>query len=145
MKILKCFFKLLSILLVSAVALILLTWGGLHVAKFFIYPDYYAQGETVSKTPALNDGFVPQGLAYDPQTDTYIHSGYNGEKAELYLVTGDTVKAIVLLTAESEQAKGHAGGVTRAGDYLYISDNPEEGDGRPGFLRRWCLLSRNSS
>lgn len=134
MKILKCFFKLLSILLVSAVALILLTWGGLHVAKFFIYPDYYAQGETVSKTPALNDGFVPQGLAYDPQTDTYIHSGYNGEKAELYLVTGDTVKAIVLLTAESEQAKGHAGGVTRAGDYLYISDNPEEGDGRPGFL-----------
>ena len=135
MKILKWILKLICILVVSVLALVLLAWGGLHVAKFFIYPDYYANGEAVSKTPALNDGFVPQGLAYDPETDTYIHSGYNGEKAELYLVTGKEAKAIVLLTPEGEQAKGHAGGVTRAGDYLYISDNPEEGDGRVGFLR----------
>ena len=135
MKILKWILKLVCILLASVIALFLLAWGGLHVAKFIIYPDYYAEAETVSKIPALNNGFVSQGLDYDPETDTYIHSGYNGEKVELYLVTGDTVKAIVLLTPEGEQAKGHAGGVTLAGDYLYISDNPEEGDGRPGFLR----------
>ncbi len=114
----------------SILALVLLAWGGLHVAKFILYPDYYAQGETISKIPALGDGFVPQGLDYDPETDTYIHSGYNGEKAELYLVTGDTTKAIVLLTLEGEQAKGHVGGVTKAGDYLYISDNHSGGDGK---------------
>ena len=135
MKVLKAILKVLCILLASVIALVLLAWGGLHVAKFILYPDYYADGEVVSKIPALNDGFVPQGLDYDPETDTYIHSGYNGEKAELYLVTGKTTKAIVLLTSEGEQAKGHAGGVTRAGDYLYISDNHAEGDGRFGYLR----------
>ena len=135
MKILKWILKLICILLVSVIALFLLAWGGLNVAKVAIYPDYYNLGEQVSKIPALNDGFVPLGLDYDPQTDTYIHSGYNGEKIELYLVNDDTVKSIVLLTPEGEQAKGHAGGVTRAEDYLYISDNHEEGDGKVGYLR----------
>ena len=135
MKIFKVILKVLCIVLASVIALFLLAWGSLHVAKFIIYSDYYAQGEQVSKIPALNKGFVPQGLDYDPETDTYIHSGYNGEKAELYLVTGKETKAIVLLTQEGEQAKGHAGGVTRAGDYLYISDNHAEGDGKVGYLR----------
>ena len=135
MKILKVILKVLCIILASVIALVLLAWGGLHVAKFILYPDYYAQGEQVSKIPALGKGFVPQGLDYDEETDTYIHSGYNGEKAELYLVTKETAKAIVLLTPEGEQAKGHAGGVTRAGDYLYISDNHAEGDGKVGYLR----------
>ena len=135
MKILKWFLKLICILVISVLAIVLLAWGGLHVAKFVLYPDYYAQGEQVSKIPALNDGFVPQGLDYDPETDTYIHSGYNGKKAELYLVTDKETKAIVLLTPEGEQAKGHAGGVTRAGNYLYISDNHAEGDGKVGYLR----------
>lgn len=135
MKILKAILKVLCIVLASVIALVLLAWGGLHVAKFILYPDYYANGEQVSKIPALNDGFVPQGLDYDPETDTYIHSGYNGKKAELYLVTGKTTKAIVLLTPDGEQAEGHAGGVTKAGDYLYISDNHAEGDGKVGYLR----------
>ena len=135
MKILKVISKLICIILASVIALVLLAWGGLHVAKFIIYPDYYAQGEAVSKIPALNDGFVPQGLCYDPETDTYFHSGYNGENAELHLVTGDTVKTVILLTEDGKQAKGHAGGVTRAGDFLYISDNHEEGDGKLGYLR----------
>ena len=135
MKILKAIGKITCIVLASVIALFLLVWGGLHVAKFIIYPDYYAQSEQVSKIPALGKGFVPQGLDYDPETDTYIHSGYNGEKAELYLVTDDKAKTIVLLTPEGEQAKGHAGGVTRAGDYLYISDNEKEGDGKLGYLR----------
>lgn len=135
MKILKWILKLICILLASVIALFLLAWGGLHIAKLFMYPNYYTEGEVVSKIPALNDGFVPQGLDYDSQTDTYIHSGYNGEKAELYLVTGDEVKSIVLLTQEGEQAKGHAGGVTRVEDYLYISDNHAEGDGKVGYLR----------
>ena len=135
MKIFKVILKIFCIVLASVLALVLLAWGGLHVAKFIIYPDYFAQGESISKIPALDKGFVPQGLDYDPETDTYIHSGYNGEKAELYLVTGKTTKAIVLLTPDGEQAKGHAGGVTRAGDYLYISDNEKEGDGKLGYLR----------
>ena len=135
MKILKAFFKFICILLSTVLLIFVIAWGGLHIAKLFLYPDYYLQGEQVSGIPALWQGFVPQGLAYDAKNDTYIHSGYNGAKAELYLVTGKTTKAIVLLTPEGEQAKGHAGGVAVAGDYLYISDNHAEGDGKVGYLR----------
>ncbi len=135
MKILKCTLKIALILLLSVLAIFLLAWGGLHVAKRFLYPDYYKNGEAVSKIPALGDGFVPQGLDYDPDTNTYIHSGYNGKNAELYLVTDDVAKTVVLLTEDGAQATGHAGGVTLAGDYLYISDNENEGNGRMGFLR----------
>jgi hypothetical protein len=135
LNILKKILKIACIVLASLIALLLLAWGGLHVAKLFLYPDYYANGDTVSKIPALGDGFVPQGLDYDPATDTFIHSGYNGKNAELYLVTVKTEKTVVLLTEEGKQATGHAGGVTLAGDYLYISDNEKEGDGKVGFLR----------
>jgi len=135
MKIIKKIFKTLLLILITLVTIVLLAWSVLHIAKYFMYPDYYHNAEVLSPIPALNEGFVPQGLDYDPETDTYIHSGYNGKKAELYLVTGKTTKAIVLLTPEGEQAKGHAGGVTRAGDYLYISDNHAEGDGKVGYLR----------
>ena len=85
----------------------------------------------------MNDGFVPQGLDYDAETDTYIHSGYNGETncIEIYFVKGKEVKKLIPVTDSGNREKGHAGGVTRAGDYLYVCDNANEGDGRTGLLR----------
>ena len=139
MKIFKRILKLFCILLTSVLALVLLVLGGLHAARFIIYPDYYAQGEAISKIPALYQGFVPQGLSYHPQTDTYFHSGYNGENIELYLVNGDAVREIVLLTLDGVQATGHGDGVAIEGDYLYIADCTGHSEQRVGFLRVYCL------
>ena len=135
MKIVKLISKIFLIAIGALVALILLAWLSLHVAKYFMYPDYYKNRETVSNIPGLNDGFVPQGLDYDPETDTYIHSGYNGAYAELYFVTGKKTKKLIPVTEAGERELGHSGGVTRAGDYLYVCDNAKEGDGKVGFVR----------
>jgi len=135
MKIIKKIFKTLLLILITLVTIVLLAWSVLHIAKYFMYPDYYHNAEVLSPIPALNEGFVPQGLDYDPETNTYIHSGYNGKNVELYFVTDGKVKEIIPLNPDGTRATGHAGGVTRAGDYLYICDNEDEGDGRLGLLR----------
>ncbi len=135
MKAVKLISKILLIALGSVIALFLLAWLSLHVAKYFMYSDYYKQRENVSKIPGLNDGFVPQGLDYDAETDTYIHSGYNGSYIEIYFVKGKETKKLIPVTESGAREKGHAGGVTRAGDYLYVCDNANEGNGRVGLLR----------
>ena len=137
MKAVKFISKILMFLVGGVIALFLVAWLGLHVAKYFMYSDYYKDRETVSKIPGLNDGFVPQGLDYDEKTDTYIHSGYNGDDnsyTEIYFVNGKDVKKLLPVTENGERIKGHAGGVTRVGDYLYVSDNAKEKEGSYGIL-----------
>ena len=135
MKVVKLASKILLIALGSVIALFLLAWLSLHVAKYFIYSDYYKQRENVSKIPGLSDGFVPQGLDYDAETDTYIHSGYNGGYIEIYFVKGKETKKLLPINESGAREKGHAGGVAHAGDYLYVCDNANEGNGRVGLLR----------
>lgn len=135
MKAVKLISKFLLTVIGSVVGLFLLALISLHIAKYFMYSDYYKQRETVSKIPGLNEGFVPQGLDYDAETDTYIHSGYNGSYIEIYLVKGDATKKLLPVDESGNREKGHAGGVTRAGNYLYVCDNANEGNGRVGLLR----------
>lgn len=131
----KRFFKTLLLTLVTVVTALLLLWSLLNIAKYVLYPEYYRYAERVSVIPHLNDGFVPQGLCYDAETDTYIHSGYHDNQTELHLVTNERVKTVYPLNADGTHADGHAGGVARAGAYLYLCDNEREGDGTAGFLR----------
>ena len=134
MKAVKFISKIFLFLVGGVIALLLVAWLGLHVAKYFMYSDYYKDRETVSKIPGLSDGFVPQGLDYDETTDTYIHSGYNGKYTEIYFVNGKDVKKLLPVDENGNQIKGHAGGVTRVGDYLYVSDNEKEKEGKHGVL-----------
>ncbi|MBQ8415872.1 MAG: hypothetical protein IJX13_03080 [Clostridia bacterium] len=135
MRIAKRILKIVLIVLAALLALVLLIWGGLHLAKLFLYPDYYGGAAVVSPLPNIHGGFVPQGLGYDAETDTYLHSGYNGKQTELYLVNGSNTKLILpVYLGETEPAKGHGGGIAVAGDYVYVADNADEGDGRFGAV-----------
>jgi hypothetical protein len=75
MKIIKKILKTLLLILVTLVTLVLLAWSVLHIAKYFMYPDYYHNAEVLSPIPSLNEGFVPQGLDYDPETNTHVPYG----------------------------------------------------------------------
>lgn len=137
MKAVKLISKIFLFFVGGVIALFLLALIGLHIAKYFVYPDYYKNREVVSKIPSLNEGFVPQGLHYDAETDTYIHSGYNASAndcTELYFVNGKDVKKLLIVDENGERMVGHAGGVTRVGDYLYVVDNAEEKQGKLGIL-----------
>ena len=142
MKFFKIFFKTLGIILLAILALVLLAWGGLHVAKYFMYPDYYASGDAVSPIPNLNDGFVPQGLGYDAASDTYFHSGYNAKDSavEIHVVNGKESKCLYpIYYGNAAPARGHGGGIAVVGDYVYVADNAREGDGRFGELNIFRL------
>ena len=121
MQVLKQIVKWTARVLAAVLALIVLAVGGLHIAKFFIYPDYYDAREKVAAIPDLNRGFTPQGLGYGGD-GVYLMSGYFDDHTAIYLVKGNSHKKIVIKTPEGELFKGHAGGIAKAGEYVYVSD-----------------------
>lgn len=118
MKVLK---KILKIVLIIVLVLLVL-WGVANLAKFVIYPDYMQQRQNVCSIPDLNNGFIPQGITYDAESNSYIMSGYMGDGVALYVVTDSDYKEVKLLTADGKPFEGHGGGVTAVGKYVYVAD-----------------------
>ncbi len=136
MKVLKKILKAVGIVLLALLAVIVLALSVLHFAKYYIYPDYYCHSNAVSPLPSIHAGFVPQGLGYDAEGEVYLHSGYNGDAVEIYLVNkhNETKKLLPIYLGSDEPAKGHGGGIAVIGDYVYLADNAEEGDGKVGKI-----------
>ena len=118
MKVLK---KILKIVLIIVLVLLVL-WGVANLAIFVIYPDYMQQRQNVCSIPDLNNGFIPQGITYDAESNSYIMSGYMGDGVALYVVTDSDYKEVKLLTADGKPFEGHGGGVTAVGKYVYVAD-----------------------
>ena len=112
--------KILLIILASLISLVLLFWVGLWIARAIVYHDYVSNKETVSKIPALSDGFVPQGLAC-AEDDVYLHSGYNGDAMQIHLTVGKEEKEIVPVGDTGKVWEGHGGGIARTGDFVYVA------------------------
>ena len=121
MKFLKKLCALLLSILASLILLALLAWTGLMIAKFVIYNDYMTNRQKESPIPALNDGFVPQGLACT-EDELYIHSGYNGKAMEMHLVQNGEEKQILPLMPDGSPCEGHGGGVSIAEDFVYVAN-----------------------
>ena len=114
--------KILLIALISLVALLLLVWVGLWIARAIVYHDYVSHKETESKIPALSDGFVPQGLAH-AEDDVYLHSGYNGDAMEIHVTVGKEQKEIIPVDKDGKVWEGHGGGISRAGNFVYVAND----------------------
>ncbi len=136
MKAFKMILKVLGITLLTALAVVILALSVLHIAKYYIYVDYYTYRNAVSPLPGIHSGFVPQGLGYDADGKLYLHSGYNGDAVEIHLVNekNETKRLFPVYAGKDTPAKGHGGGIAVAGDYVYLADNAEEGDGKCGYI-----------
>lgn len=111
------------IAIILCLALVLL--GGLNIAKFFIYDDYYSIEETVCTNPGLNDGFVCQGIAISEENGKILVSGYMSDKSNsrIYVTDLDSNSYYVELTRNGgEKYTGHAGGIAITGNTVYISN-----------------------
>lgn len=119
--------KILVAAVAALLALVLVVWGGLWVARPIVYGDYISNKETVCRIPALNDGFVPQGLT-DIDGETYIFTGYMGDTHELaiYLANDKAEKALIPVDKSGKRYSGHGGGAARAGELLYIANESSE-------------------
>ena len=119
--------RIAGIAIASVLALVLLVYAGLWVARLIVYNDYVCNKETVCKIPALGDGFVPQGLT-DIDGETYILTGYMGETHELaiYLANDKSEKELIPVDKDGKRISGHGGGAARAGDLVYIANEAGE-------------------
>lgn len=124
MKILKKIGKILATILASILALVVLVLGGLNIAKFFIYDDYYEAETALCKNPGLNDGFVCQGIAAVDGEDLILVSGYMADKtsSRIYVTDPENSSYYVTLHCDGESYTGHAGGISVSGEWAYIAN-----------------------
>ena len=92
--------------------------------------DFFENSTPAFAIPDIGKGFIPQGIAYDKETDCFFLTGYmgNGKDSPIYAVRrsdGQTVKKVTMLTENGEKFKGHAGGVSGYGSSLYIAGSTD--------------------
>ncbi len=97
------------------------------ISSFFwgmFYPEYAKNSEKVADIPGLSTDFVPQGSTYLADEDIYICCGYmdNDEPSRLYMIKDSEEKMVLLKREDGSDYGGHAGGITAAGEYVYISN-----------------------
>ena len=122
-KALKITGKILLWFVCGLLALFLLVFGGLNLAKFGIYSDYYSNRDVVCKNPGLNDGFVHQGICVDDGSGKIVLSGYMADHtaSRLYVTDVDDNSYYVSINKDNEAFTGHFGGVAVSGDIVYIA------------------------
>lgn len=119
----KGFGKVALIVLIAIVGLLVLVLGGLNLAKFAIYKDYYSVKTDVCTNPGLSDGFVCQGIASADEKGVILVSGYMADKSasRIYVTTTDSESYYVQLKKGDKAFTGHAGGVATTGDKVYVA------------------------
>ena len=119
-KILKLIGKIVGGIAVLAIVAV----GGLNVAKFAIYSEFYGMEESLCVNPGLNDGFVCQGIAAWDYQDIIVVSGYmkDGGCSRIYMVNPDTDDEIYFnLVSNGEPFDGHCGGIAIYDDTAIIA------------------------
>lgn len=116
--------KALGIFILIVLCLALILVGGLNIAKFVIYADYYSIEENVCTNPGLNDGFVCQGICVSEENGKILVSGYMADKSRsrIYITDFESNSYYVELTRNGKDYTGHAGGIAVTGDTVYISN-----------------------
>ena len=112
--------------LIAPVAVIALC---LHLFTPLVFRDFFGNADREYLIPELGNGLVPQGYAYVPEHDVYLQCGYmtDGKSASRVYVTNakDTkdTRYIELVTADGAPYPGHMGGITAAGDFVWLANN----------------------
>ena len=115
--------KIMLIILSVLVSIVVLAWGGLNIAKLFIYSDYYSAKDNVCKNPGLSDGFVCQGICELDGKGKILVSGYMKDKdaSRIYVTDTDNNSYYVSLSKDGKSFTGHAGGIATHGDKIYVA------------------------
>ena len=123
-KTLKLIGKIVLIVLCALLAAVLLFWGGLNVAKYIIYDEYYDIEENVCQNPGLSDGFVCQGIAASEKQGVILVSGYmkDDSPSRIYVTNEKNESYYVSLAKEGKGFTGHAGGIATTGDTVYLAN-----------------------
>ena len=110
--------------LCSILALIMIAWAGLNIAKLMIYQDYYQNKTDIAAIPGLDDDFVCQGICVAEEQGKLLVCGYmtDDTNSRIYVTDENNDSYYVSLTRNGQSYKGHAGGIALSGDTLLISN-----------------------
>ena len=136
-------------------AVILVAVGGFKLYDYLGAAEFYNNSEAVFKTPGVNNSnFVPQGMTYIPEKDTFLFTGYMGKPilgklgddiaARVYVRNADgEVTFTKLLNADGTPYTDHTGGMEYFGDYVYITG--EDSHGLDVFLAEDILSGKEET
>lgn len=112
-------------IIVFIISVFVLVIGGLNVAKFAIYSDYYSVKSNVCKNPGLGDGFVCQGVCAYEDGEKFFVSGYmnDGSASRIYVTDKNDDSYYVTLSLDGKKFDAHAGGIAVHADKVYVSDS----------------------
>ncbi len=120
-------------------AVILVAVGGFKLYDYIGAAEFYNNSEAVFKTPGVSDSnFVPQGMTYNEDIDTFFFTGYMGKPilgelgddvaSRVYVRKPDgNVTFTRLLNADGTPYTDHTGGVEFFGDYVYVTGEDSHG------------------
>lgn len=105
--------------------------GGLNLAKFAIYHDYYSMEKEVAKCPGLSDNFIPQGMSVDEENNKIIVAGYMSDKTASRIYVTDTYNNVKCITLKlnGEPFLGHCGGIANENGIVYLANGDGENSG----------------
>lgn len=116
----KVVFRVLVVLFAFCVLVI----GGFNLYMRVSYASFYEQAESEFNNPGLATGFIPQDLEFVESANTWIFSGYKSDTSASPLMIRNAdgkVKAVYIEEPDGETYRGHGGGVSSAGDYIYLT------------------------
>lgn len=114
LKVLACTVIIIAILLI-----------GIRIGEKFAFASFYDNAKRELPIPAVNGGFVGQGLDYVEEEEVFITCGYSAKKGNASMVyvmkaDGTSVKC-ELKKADGSNYRGHTGGIAHYKDYCYIT------------------------
>lgn len=92
--------------------------------RFVYYRSFFCSAEAEFPLPALEDGFVPQGVEYIEDKELFLVSGYvyNSGQAEVCVVLPDGgFRAVKIGDENGNTLVCHCGGICESGGFVYIS------------------------
>jgi len=88
------------------------------------YGSFYARATKEFAILGLDEGYTPQGLCYEKESNLFLTCGYmkNGSPSRIYVVdetNSENNKYFTLKNGEEDYC-GHAGGITTNGTYVWL-------------------------
>jgi len=118
--------KIIGISVGSVVGLFLVTILALSCARNPMYKTFLKDAKEEVKIPGLDAPYSPQGLAYVPEDDAFLFTGYmtNHTSSRIYINNKDNhVGMVKMPDVEDKTFTGHVGGIAKYNDYVYVANN----------------------
>ena len=127
------------IALAILLAILLIAVGGFKLYDYVVAAEFYNNSEVVFKTPGVADSnFVPQGMTYIAEKDTFLFTGYMGKPifgelgddvaSRVYVRNADgSVTFTRLLNEDGTPYTDHTGGIEYFGDFVYVTGEDSHG------------------